>query len=404
MTDKGIQQFSGVDPSLGYLFQIRLALLWSLRRLKTEPDFLVSIETFDDVTFETTGGNPTDLLQLKHHKKGIGSLTNASSDLWKTLRVWFEGHASGEIQPESNLCLITTGKAPKGTIASYLRTSERNIEAAVQGLNETATSSTNQKNAPAYHSYLSSSQSVRIAILEKIVVLDASPSILDLDKELQQEVYWAAGKENHSAFLERLEGWWFRRVISQLAAVSAERIGSVELEAQMSDLREQFKQEALPIDDDLLAFTLDDLTRTAHEASIFVRQLELINANKRRIAASIRDYYRAFTQRSRWLRDDLVVGMDLSKYEKRLKEEWELFFLAVYDDIGESAAHEALQTAGRSVLKWAESTSIPIRPAVTEPFVSRGSLHMLADQLEVGWHPEFNDRLAHLLKVEEPSA
>jgi len=83
--------FSAVDASLGYLYQVRSALFWSLRRLKDEPDFLVSIETLDDVTFETTGGNATDLLQTKHHLKGTASLTDASPDLWKTLRIWFEG-------------------------------------------------------------------------------------------------------------------------------------------------------------------------------------------------------------------------------------------------------------------------------------------------------------------------
>jgi hypothetical protein len=40
----------------------------------------------------------------------------------------------------------------------------------------------------------------------------------------------------------------------------------------MSDLREQFKQEALPIDEDLLEFTLDDATKAAHEDSTFVRE------------------------------------------------------------------------------------------------------------------------------------
>jgi hypothetical protein len=167
----------------------------------------------------------------------------------------------------------------------------------------------------------------------------------------------------------------------------------------MADLREQFKQEALPIDDDLLTFTLDDATKAAHEDSTFVRQLEIIKAGKRRIAAAIRDYYRAFEQRSRWLRDDLVVGLDLHKYEQRLHQEWELIFEAMRDEVGASATDEAQEEAARSVLAWAERTPIPIRPGVTEPFVTRGSLHMLADEVRIGWHPEFRARLEALLSV-----
>jgi hypothetical protein len=393
--------FAAVDTTLGYLYQIRSALLWSLRRLKAEPEFLVSVESLDDVTFETTGGNPSDLLQTKHHRAGIGSLTDASPDIWKTLRIWFEGYASGAIHTAANLYLVTTGAAPDGTAAWNLRTSPRNVAEAQRVLDLTALSSTNERNASAYQAYLAASASVRTAILDRVIVIDAAPSIADLDGELRQEVYWAADREHHDAFLERLEGWWLRRVLVQLTSATNNRIGSVELEAQMSDLREQFKQEALPIDDDLLTFSLDDAVSAAHENSKFVRQLELVKAGKRRIAIAIRDYYRAYEQRSRWLRNDLVVDIDLGKYEKRLVEEWEVVFEAMRDDLGNYATDEAQELAARSVLTWCERTTIPIRPSVTEPFVSRGSLHMLSDEMRIGWHPEFLSRLAPLLSAKE---
>jgi hypothetical protein len=134
MSDKDTSQFSASDASLGYLYQVRLALLLALRRLKAEPDFLVGIETLDDVTFETTSGDPKDLLQTKHHRIGTGSLTDASPDIWKTLRIWFEGHASSVIPATAKLYLVTTGTAPDGTAASYLRVFPRNVAAAQQAL------------------------------------------------------------------------------------------------------------------------------------------------------------------------------------------------------------------------------------------------------------------------------
>ena len=145
---------------------------------------------------------------------------------------------------------------------------------------------------------------------------------------------------------------------------------------------------------------MDEATRAAHERSYFVHQLDLIKAGKRRVAAAIRDYYRAFEQRSRWLRDELVLDLNLHRYEKRLVEEWELVFEGMRDDIGDDATDQVKEEAARSVLKWAERASILIRPSVTEPFVCRGSLHMLADEFRVGWHPEFRDRFAHLLAGE----
>jgi len=396
-----LSPFSAVDATLGYLYQVRSALLWALRRLKTDPEFLVSIESLDDVTFETGAGDIIELLQTKHHRKGTASLTDASVDLWRTLRIWFEGHASGQIPLTTNLYLITTGVAPVNSAASRLRVTAREVLAAQRNLDATAESSTNQDNRKAYEVYLQTTRAVRTSILSRVVILDAAPSITDIDSELRQEVYWAAGKEHHRVFLERLEGWWLRRVLHQLTHAHDNRIGAFELEAEMSDLREQFKQESLPIDDDLLEFTLDDATKAAHEDSTFVRQLDIIKAGKRRIAAAIRDYYRAFEQRSRWLRDDLIVGLDLHKYEKRLIEEWELIFEAMRDDLGDASTHDAKEQAARSVLSWAERVTIPIRTNVTEPFVCRGSLHMLSDEVRIGWHPEFRNRLAAFLRAKE---
>ena len=395
--------FSAADSALGYLYQVRVALLWALRRLKIDHDFVISLETLDDVTFETKGGKPEELLQTKHHRNREATLTDASEDLWKSLRVWFEGHTAKVIPPGTALYLLTTGRATAGSIAARLRSDDgRDVDGALKALETTAQSSTSKTNAPAYAAFLGTSTKDRKKLLDSVVIIDGAPTIMALDDDLKTEVFWAVERKYHDAFLERLEGWWLRRCLKQLAsAAPADRMLATEIEAQMSDLREQFKQDSLPIDDDLLTFDLDEATEVAHAGSTFVRQLEIIVAGKRRIAAAVRDYYRAFEQRSRWLRNDLLLVGDLTQYERRLVEEWELVFEGVKDELGDSAAEAAQQKAAREVLKWAESVSLPIRPGVTEPFVTRGSLHMLADEVRLGWHPEFHDRLAALLQAKE---
>jgi len=398
--------FSAVDAALGYLYQVRCALLWTLKRQRTETtEFQVSIETLDDVTFEHVGGEPTDLLQTKHHRRGVASLTDASPDLWKTLRIWFEGDRTKTVPASTALYLVTTAKCAEDTAAAFLRHGERDVEQARQLLDDVARTSTNATNLAGYSAFLAATKAQQIAILDRVVIVDRAPSINDLDGALRGEVYWAAGREHLAAFLQRLEGWWFRRVLRQLTdTAGSQRISSMELDAEMSDLREQFRQDALPIDDDLLQFDLDEATAAAHLNSPFVLQLNLIRAAKQRIAAAIRDYYRAFEQRSRWMRDRLLLQTELGKYEKRLLEEWELVFEAMRNELGDDAAEEAKAAAARSVLTWAERTTIPIRASVTEPFVTRGSLHMLADDGRLGWHPEFRSRLADVLGAREHAA
>ena len=392
--------FSAADSALGYLYQVRLALLWSLRRARAGTDFIVSLETLDDVTFESAGGTPQELLQAKHHRNREASLSNASADLWKSLRVWFEGHANKQIPAGTALYLLTTGAAPTNSAASFLSSEGRNVEKALQILEAVTQTSESEANAPAYKAFLAASTTARRAILDNVVVLDRAPGVLTIDDELKAEVHWSAEAKHLDVFLQRLEGWWLRRVLKQLSA-SPQPAGilSAELEAEMSELREQFKQDNLPIDDDLLAFTLDDATHAAHEDYRFVHQLNLIEVSKKRVAAAIRDFYRAYEQRSRWLREDLLLVGDLSRYEGKLVEGWELVFEAAKDEIEATAAEAVKRKAARSVLAWAEKATIAIRPGVTEPFVVRGSFHMLADEKppRIGWHPDFHDRLAELL-------
>jgi hypothetical protein len=391
-------QFSAANSALGYLYQVRSALLWSLGRLRSHNEFLVSIETLDDVLFESKANSPIDLIQTKHHVNRSAELTDYSVDLWKTLRIWFEGSSSGTIPSTAFLHLVTTGCSPENSAASRLRTRDRDVEVAQNALTSIAQTSTNKTNAAGYAAYLAVSAPERIAVLDRITVLDNAPSVGDLDAQLRSEVYWAAEKEHHTAFLDRLEGWWLRRVLVQLINQQKDRVSSDEIEAQMADLREQFKQDSLPIDDDILTFVLDETLASTYNNFVFVKQLDLINVGKRRIAAAIRDYYRAFEQRSRWLRDDLLSELDLGKYEQRLEEEWELVFEAMRDELGDEVTNEVMMKAARSVLEWAESACIPIRPRVTEPFVTRGSLHILADDGRIGWHSSFRDHLSALLR------
>lgn len=401
MTSPGDGPFSAADSALGYLYQTRVALLWSLRRMKSRPDFSVSLETLDDVVFESTGADPAELLQTKHHLTRAAALSDASPDLWKSLRVWLEGSRTGAIAPDATLYLLSTSEAPDGSIASRLRPDPRDVETALSTMAAISASSSSTTNAPAYVAFKKTSLRDRQRLVERIFVLDNCPNILDLDDALMAEVFWTVDRGQHDAFLRRLEGWWTRRVIRQLADPTSNGILAAEIEAEMTDLRDQFKPDSLPIDDDLLAFNPDEHTLRDHAQTTFVRQLEIIQASRARIAWAIRDYYRAFQQRSRWIREDLVLVGDLEKYERRLIEEWQLQFEAVRNELGEAAAEDAKRTAARQVLRWAESVSIPIRPAVAEPFVCRGSLHMLADAARIGWHPEFEDRLAALISAGE---
>ena len=75
--------------------------------------FSVSIETLDDVVFETAG-SPVEILQTKHHINSSCGLADTSTEIWKSFRIWIEGRAAGTVPTDAVLYLLTTSLAATG--------------------------------------------------------------------------------------------------------------------------------------------------------------------------------------------------------------------------------------------------------------------------------------------------
>jgi len=396
--DRG--EYSAAASALGYLYQIRYALSESLRRLRKAEQFVLSIETLDDVVFEVEG-EAVEILQTKHHLNRGANLTDGSPDLWKTLRIWCEAEL-GKRSPENAFYfLITTASAVEGSAAYYLKQSiqARDNIKAMERLNATVNSSTSATNRQAYDAFKLLTEAQRANLLDRVFIFDASPSIGDLGEQIREDLFFAVEKRFLNSFLQRLEGWWFFRVIQALQDDKLKLILSEELESETSNLREQFKLENLPIDLDILSASVD---ASGYQDRVFVEQLRLIEIGAPRIVHAIKNYFRAFEQRSRWVREDLLFVGELGLYENRLMEEWDVLFQQMRDELDEDATEDEMLRSAQTLYKWVETAQhIQIRPGVTEPFVSRGTYHMLSDAQRVGWHTEFSHRVKRILDAKE---
>ncbi len=119
------------EQMIGYLYQVRYALNLLLKN--DDEQAQISIEKFDDVAF-SEDDIPKLLIQLKHHVKHQGDLTNASTDMWRTLKVWIDAmKKSPNLIETTNFMIITTAFAPEDTAAYYLKDHEdRNSQEAYQ--------------------------------------------------------------------------------------------------------------------------------------------------------------------------------------------------------------------------------------------------------------------------------
>lgn len=388
--------FDATASMLGYLFQSRYALLDAVRRLKSDNVFTVSIETLDDVVFECSG-SATALLQAKHHLNSQANLSDSSADLWKTIRIWCDRFTAGRLPDDTVLYLLTTGQAASGSTAAYLRRGmERDEKRAQERLDSVAQTSKSEANKAAYAAYRALSVPKKEELLSRIVVLDRTPDILGVETELRKALALVVERARLPDLITRLEGWWFQRVVHHLMDSDKGPILSEELRAELDRSREQFRADNLPIDEGILDSEIDEDMFSSH---LFVEQLRLIDIAGRRMLTAMRNYFRAFEHRSRWLRDGFLMAGDLDLYDRRLVEEWELHFNAMVDDLGQKAAEDAMRLAARRLYGWAErEADVLIRAGCTEAFVTRGSLQLLADKAIVGWHPEFLDRLSEAME------
>lgn len=388
---ENLTQFSAAPSALGYLYQFETALLEYLRR--DDPAIDLSIEVLDDIALE---GAQTELLQTKLEIEP-GSLTDGSAGLWKTLRVWSE---SVDVTPDALLVLITTASAPDNSIAALLRADDRDEEGAHDRLVAYARAATGKTLAPARNAFLSLAEDKRRAMVGRIVIADAAPVIDNLDEEFERSLRHAAPLATRPHLVTRLREWWLLRAERHLIDVAAglsPEISSAEIEDRIASLRDQLTADNLPNDFEELTAPSDE--EVAADKRAFVMQLRLIALGNERIRLAVHDHNRAFTQRSRWLREELLMGDELEAYERRLKDEWRRIWLPETDNELDGITDDNALRRGREVFKGCNDGVVePIRPKVSAPHITRGSFHMLADELEIGWHHEWLERVEVMLE------
>lgn len=392
MADKNI--FDATPSVLGYIYQVRYSLLLALKKIAeaNDPDnCYISIEKLDDIAFEESG-DPVELLQAKYHGSP-GKLTDRSADIWKTVRVWSEMIASQEVVLEEvAFTLLTTESTVPNSIASYLGTDveTRNVQAALIVMRSISQETLNATNKKAYEAFTALESWQQEGLLNSIYVIANSPHIIEVEKKIKRQIRLSASAHHVDAFTSRLEGLWFKRVIEVMSSDDQSAISIGELVNTIDDLRAQFLPGNLPSDfDDIDPEEID----IENDERIFVEQLRLIGASNRVIRNAIINYYRAFEQRSRWSRENLVKPGELQKYLNRLKDEWEnqSSLVEMTHDFSQEQQKVALGQKLYAVCQG--DSALSIRPEFKSAYVARGSYHTLSDKKNIGWHTDYIDLL-----------
>lgn len=405
MTEAPTDKFSAGEQGLGYLYQARLALL---NLLQLPEDTAVYMEKDDDLDFVDRDGDKS-LASLKH--KAVGDkLTDLSTDFWKSVNIWLVRYKrDGRATSNLRFFLFTTSTVSTASFLSRLLPDQAvasGDEATLTDLaNAALAESTSKLIAPIATAFKELSEPEKQDFLERILIFDNSPRISDIPTIIKDKHMRSIRREHREFVFERLDGWWNDTVIKQLTHASTEGIFGYEVSDKLSAISEEYKADNLPINfrGKMPAEEIDTQT----DPRLFVAQLREIGISSSRIRSAILDYYRAFEQRSAWARENLLVSGEVEEYEDRLADEWNRYRDVAFEKLKDDSAEDALREAGATLYNWAEFEtgkieSLRIRARVTEPYVLRGSFHILADatpEPRVYWHPRFLERLRKMLGV-----
>ena len=405
MGDSSFDKYSAGEQSLGYLYQSRLALL---RLLELAEATSVILEKDDDVDLVDAEGKKS-LLSLKHKARG-DRLTDLSADFWKSVRIWLVRYTGGgRITSNLRFFLFTTATVSDTSFLRRFLPVLNYGDDETKSLGELAVEALGRSKSEFIGTIGKElgqlTRAEREDFLSRILIFDDGPRIEDVPHVIKDRYLRSIRREYRTAVYERVEGWWNDEIIKRLTGKTNEGIFGYEVSDKLAALSEEYRADNLPIT--FRGKQPSDQIDTESDPRVFVSQLREIGVSSNRIRNAILDYYRAFQQRSEWARENLLVSGEIESFEDRLVDEWSRYRDVVFEQLDENSAEDVMQEAGKELYNWADQQSgnieaLRIRARVSEPYVIRGSYHILADSApkpRVYWHPMFLERVAKVLAI-----
>lgn len=384
--------FSAKEPALGYYYQIIRGLVLLLDEDRMDSPSL-SFECLDDISIENE--DETDLYQLKLHVS-TAQLTDRSADFWKTIRVWCEGIAEGTYIPERTIfTLITTASRSANTFINKFESNDKkDLETILTSMETISLETDNSTNEKGYNAFRSLSDDQKKKLIKNIRIADADLSIDAIWDALSKRLRYSAPSKFLDQFIKGVVGWWFIEAVNTLVSNTNNALSRESVLNQINTLRDQIREDALP-DDFFSEENVSDSVLKESLSETYVKQLGLVDATDREKRAAICDYQKAYGQRSKWLRDGRVTQEDYDKFDAELRYDWKSRF-ELMQDITENKSEDDRTQVGHEFYR-----DFYVNPKHTMPSfknkgsnISKGSYQILSDKKEVGWHPDYKEKLS----------
>lgn len=380
---------------LGYSLQQTLFLSLLLQAQKGDT---VSLEVFEDVGVERKSGERV-AAQAKSALDG-NPVSDRSVGLWKTFSNWIDAVKEGTLQPKTTTFWIYVAQSKSGEIVESF--SNANSEDSARNAMTTAKEKL-WGSPPKYTDRASVAETIRdyvqgvfdnediaYQIVHRFTLVTARGYSFDTIKGLMEKLF-VPGEILDDVIAHAL-GWIKIQTDAQLERKRPAVIKYEDFHAELTTyIRKAYRQQMLvsfapaPKQHDIAVHS-----RTLHT---YILQLELIESDDEDKLRAISDYLWAASDRTRWGSMGLVNETSFTEFEDDLKRTWKNL------DKKGRLLHSSLGDVAKGALLYSECGNYKGRLEGLEvpSHFTPGSFHALADELDVGWHPDYKNKIKPLL-------
>lgn len=379
------------DKLYGYGLQVR-QMLYEL--LNCNCDSVVSVEKFDDVAVEC--GNQITAIQTKSALSNRNPVSDKAVDLWKTLYNWIMALKAGELPLDFTTFTLVINTHKGGQIVEWLH----------QASNENQAKEVYLKIKELFigedGSYIVQSDSINayvVAFIEEqnrkyVLQIIEKFKLVIMDEGHTQKVYDEFKAKTYIPedikllVFDKILGWIDRITALQIEQGKVMQVTKEDFNKEMTLIQKQVNQNKSLVE---LAQNPSDteIELEKEEFRTYLRQLQIIDLAYEDQLIAINDYLKAFANRTIWAKTGDVNEEILENFYDDLKKRWRTKRNIV--ELDKTDWDEVKR--GQYLYNICQDEDVNNAIIVAPHSFKNGCYHHLADQLYIGWHPKYEQKL-----------
>ncbi len=346
----------------------------------------VSLEFIEDTAIH----KPDGTLWLEQSKSALtgNPLGDSAVEFWKSFANWAALCVEKEIEPETTQFRLFVCPQKDGVLAETLHgaSSDDEIKAILDTIAKKVTPANKLKGCnPRITEFLSAGEIACFHIIRNFRLLKADDPLEPIREVLRFSVL----EESLDDFCAHAIGMAKNR-IAALIRSGAKPV--IDAETFRRDVRDFIRRHGalgllLPTTDRPSTGEIDAMLAAA---PVFVQQLVKVAMPTELIVRAVSDYLRSDADRTLWAAEGRIVAESLDELHNTL----EMHFQITRDEIEELQAGHGAEIRGRQLYRRCATHQAALEGRSVPGYFVPGTFNMLADQIRVGWHPQYNDLFA----------